>query len=507
MLQPVIDNFMVSEAGSAMCIEVKKHTEMAVRFFIGWQCWKDADRQGLFAGAGDESMKYGAVVIGGGPGGYACALRLARYGVRTALVEKDLLGGTCLNRGCIPTKTLLFAGALLERARAGKTFGISADAVRPDYEALRSRCAEVTGTLRSGMQKALRQQKVDVIYGKGQLVAAGKVAVETRGEKEILETEAVVLAAGSSPAVPSIPGVNLAGVYTSDTVLSDLPELSRIVIIGGGVISMEFTEAYHAFGAEVTVIESGARVLGAMDSDLARHLTASFRKRGVNIIPRVSAQRITREHGELAVHYAAGGAEKVLRADGVLLAVGRRTDIKGLSLIPLEESRGRIAIDEACRTSMPGVYAVGDIAGSGPQLAHVAEAQGKIAAAAIAGKPCRIRMDLIPSVVYTRPEIASVGLTEEEAKKRKLKVNVSRVRMDGNAKSFIAGESGCIKLIARKDGTLIGASCQCEEASNLISEATLAIAAGIRAESFASIIRPHPSIEESMGDAAENLGN
>lgn len=452
-------------------------------------------------------MKYDAVVIGGGPGGYACALRLARYGIHTALVEKDVLGGNCLNRGCIPAKTLLFGSALLARAREGKLFGISTKAVRPDYEALRSRCAEVTGTLRSGMQKMLRQQKVDVIYGRGQLIEAGKVSVETRDNVEILETGAVVLAAGAVPAEPSIPGTNLAGVYTSDTLLSDLPELPRLVIIGGGSTGMEFTELYHTFGTEVTVLESGARVLDAMDSAFARQLTARFRKKGVKILTRVSVREILRENGELVVHYAAEEAEKEIRTDGVLIASSRRANTKGLSLLPLEEAEGRICIDETCRTSVPGVYAVGDIAGSGPQLAHRAEAQGKIAAAAIAGRPCRICMDLIPQVVYTRPEIASVGLTEEEARKRKLKVNVSTVRMDGNAQSFIAHETGSVKLIARKDGTLIGAALQCEEASNLISEATLAIKADMQAEDFAAIIRPTPSLAEALGEAAEAMGN
>lgn len=452
-------------------------------------------------------MKYDAVVIGGGPGGYACALRLARYGIHTALVEKDVLGGNCLNRGCIPAKTLLFGSALLARAREGKLFGISAKAVHPDYEALRSRCAEVTGTLRGGMQKMLRQQKVDVIYGRGQLVEAGKVSVETRDNVEILEAGAVVLAAGAVPAEPTIPGTNLAGVYTSDTLLSDLPELPRLVIIGGGSTGMEFTELYHTFGTDVTVLESGARVLDAMDGAFARQLTARFRKKGVKILTRASVREILRENGELVVRYAVEEAEKEIRTDGVLLASSRRANTKGLSLLPLEEIEGRICIDENCRTSVPGVYAVGDIAGSGPQLAHRAEAQGKIAAAAIAGKPCRICMDLIPQVVYTRPEIASVGLTEEEARKRKLKVNVSAVRMDGNAQSFIAHETGSVKLIARKDGTLIGAAFQCEEASNLISEATLAIKAGMQAEDFAAIIRPTPSLAEALGEAAEAMGN
>ena len=195
-------------------------------------------------------MKYDVVVIGGGPGGYVCALRCAGYGLKTALIEKDLLGGTCLNRGCIPTKTLLFAGSLLENARNGKTFGISADNVKPDYEALRARCADVTGQLRSGIAKLMKQKKVDVYNGIGKVADEHTVTVDTAEGFETLETEHIVLATGSIPAVPPIPGAKEVGVYTSDTILSDLPELGRLVIIGGGVIGCEFAEVYHAFGAE-----------------------------------------------------------------------------------------------------------------------------------------------------------------------------------------------------------------------------------------------------------------
>lgn len=480
-------------------LEARGHEDMSIHG--GGKTMRD-----WYRGAEDTMMKYGAVVIGGGLGGYTCALRLARYGIHTALVEKDRLGGSWLNRGCIPIKTLLFTAALLSKAREGKMFGVRMDSARPDYEALRSRSAEVIGTIRAGWQKSLRQQKVDVIYGKGQLVDAGKVAVEARDGEALLEAENVILCGGSVLAASSILGSNLAGVYTSDTLLSDLPELERMVIIGGDRMGMEFTELYHALGTEVTVLEPGTRVLPSMDGVFSRNLTARFRKAGVTLISRASVQEIVREHGKLVVHYSIDGAEKMVRTDGVLIASQKRVGRKELSRIPLEESAGLLVTDENCQTSVPHVYAVGDITGSGPRLAHTAEAQGKIAAAAIAGKPCRISLDLIPRVVYTHPEMASVGLTEEEAKKRKLKVNTSCVRLDSNAQSVISHEGGFIKLMARKDGVLIGAALQCEHASWLIGEAVLAMASGMKARDFAAVIRPYPSIEEALGEAAENLG-
>lgn len=448
-------------------------------------------------------MKYDAVIIGGGPGGYVCALRCAQYGLHTALVEKDLLGGTCLNRGCIPTKTLLFAGGLLDAAKAGKTFGISAENVKPDYEALRARCAEVITTLRGGVAKLMKQKKVDVYAGVGTVTAPGIVSVAGAAGTTVLETENIVIATGSVPAVPPIPGADLAGVYTSDTILSDLPELGRLVIIGGGVIGCEFAEVYRELGAKVTIIEAMPRILPPMDTDLARHLAADFKKKGVDVFAKASVNEIERGRDGLVVRYTLAGKTCEVEADGVLIATGRRARADGLTPFDLANDRGRLIVDECCRTSEPGVYAIGDIAAGAPQLAHTAEAQGKVAAAAIAGKDSSIRLDLVPSVVYVKPEIASVGLTEDEAKQKKLTVRVTKAMMGSNAKSLIAGEAGYIKLITDERGTLLGAGFQCADAANLVSEATLAIASRMSAEQFASIIRPHPSVEEAMGDAAE----
>ena len=451
-------------------------------------------------------MNYDIIIIGGGPGGYSCALRAVQYGLRAAIIEKDLLGGTCLNRGCIPTKTLLFAAGLLSSMKQGARFGVAADNVRPDYEALRARCAEVTGQLRNGLTKLLKQQKVDVYAGEGRVTAAGEVTVACAdGTETVLTAGDIVLATGSVPAVPPIPGADLAGVYTSDTLLSDLPELSRLVIIGGGVIGTEFAEVYRALGAEVTVIEAMPRILPPMSADLARHLAADFRKKGVKVIAKASVTEIVRTDGGLAVRYTLADKPQEIAADGVLIATGRRAGVAGLTPFALKEDRRRVVVDEHCRTSEPHVYAIGDITAGFPQLAHTAEAQGKIAAAAVAGKASAIRLDLIPSVVYTRPEIASVGVSEEDAKASGAPYKVGRAMMGANAKSLIAGEAGYMKLIADGEGRLIGAEFQCEEASNLVSEATLAIAAGLTAETFASIVRPHPSVEEAMGETAEGL--
>ncbi len=450
-------------------------------------------------------MNYDLIIIGGGPGGYSCALHAAAYGLRTALIEKDLLGGTCLNRGCIPTKTLLFAAGLLSLMKDGRTYGVDAEDVRPDYDALRGRCASVTGQLRAGLEKLLKQKKIDIYAGTGHITAEGEVTVETADGETVLTAGDIVLATGSVPAVPPIPGADLPGVYTSDGILAELPPFERLVIIGGGVIGTEFAEVYQALGTEVTIIEAMPRILPPMSADLARHLAADFRKKGVKVVAKASVTEIAQGEEGLVVRYTLNNKPQEAAADGVLIATGRRASVAGLTPFTFEEDRRRVVIDEHCQTSVPHVYAIGDITAGFPQLAHTAEAQGKIAAAAIAGKDCSIRLDLIPSVVYTRPEIASIGVTEEEAKASGRPYTASRAVMGANAKSLIAGEGGYMKLIADGEGRLIGAEFQCEEASNLVSEATLAIATGTNAEVFASIVRPHPSVEEAMGEVAEGL--
>lgn len=364
-------------------------------------------------------MTYDVVIIGGGPGGYTCAIRCAQYGLKTALIEKDELGGTCLNRGCIPTKTLLFSADLLKRMKQQETYGITGCAAAPDFLLLKKRAEDVVSTLRGGIAKLLKQRKVTVIHGFGRVIADGEVEVETEAGKEVLTVKDIVLATGGFPAMPPIPGRNLPGVYNSDTLLKELPQLSRLVIIGGGVIGVEFAEAYHGFGAEVSVVEMMPRLLPPFDADLARHLAA----------------------------------------DGVFIATGM------------------------------------------PPLAHAAEARAKRAAAAIAGKSSDICLALVPQCVYTIPEIASVGICEDEAKAQKL--TVSRVMMGANAKSLIAGEAGYMKLFSDSEGKILGGQLMCRDADNLVSEITLAIAKGLTVSDFGAIIRPHPSIEEALGEAAE----
>lgn len=452
-------------------------------------------------------MKYDVVIIGGGSAGCACAVRCAQYGLTAAVVEKELIGGTCVNRGCIPAKTLLFAAGLLSLLKKGKRYGVAAKGVAPDFEALRARCAEVTIQLRGQMQKMLKQNQVDVYYGAGRIAEEGKVHVSGAAGDTFLEARDIVIAAGSSPLMPYIPGSRAAGVYTTDTILSDLPDVKSLIVIGGSGMGAEFAEIYQALGAKVTVVEEKARLLPDMDTDMGRHLAADFRKKGIAVHTKTTVTQIERCGRDLAVVCGDGedSGEKTLTAEAVLVAAGRRSRMEGLSDVPVGEAGGLVTIDEKCRTTVPHIYAIGDITSGRLQMAHAAEAQGKIAAAAIAGKPCDIRMDLIPQVVYTKPEMAAVGLMPEEARKKGIPVKSTRLQLGSRPRSLIGGEGGFIKIITGRDGKILGAAFHCDGAGSLISEATLAIAGGMTAETFASIVRPHPSVEEAVGEIAENV--
>lgn len=450
-------------------------------------------------------MKYDVVIIGGGPGGAACALDCAGYGLKTAVVEKGLLGGTCLNRGCIPTKTLLFAANILTDMKKAAKFGLSSGVVRADYPALRRRCEEVTGAMRNGLAAMLKKAKVDILEGTGSVPEAGKVSVKNGDEETILEADHIVLAVGGAPAVPPIPGADLPGVYDSDSFLAELPQLKKLIIIGGGVIGCEFAEAYAAYGAEVTILEMMPRLLPPFDADPAKRLAAEFKKKGVSVLTKAAVKTIEKTETGLIISYELGGKICTAEADGVLVATGRRPATKDLVAGDIRMNRGCYEVNEHFETSVPHIYAIGDIADGYVPLAHAAQSEGKIAAAAIAGKPCAINPKLIPQCVYTLPEIATVGISEEEAKEKGIRLITGKSVMGSNAKSFISDMGGSVKLLAGEDGKLLGAQFYCHGADNMVSEAALAIENGLTVSEFLKITRPHPSVEESLGAASEDL--
>ena len=451
-------------------------------------------------------MEYQVIIIGGGPGGYECAIRLAQYGKQVLLVERDQLGGTCLNRGCIPTKTVLHTAELYQELREGAAIGLQAENLSVDYAALRNRKEQVSAQLREGIAGLLKQNGVTVLQGTGIVTAPGTVEVtDSEGAKTVFTAENIVVAVGSRPVLLPIPGADLEGVWTSDHILAELPQLNSLTIIGGGIIGIEMASAYSALGTKVTVVEAADRILPILDRDVAQYVGAALKKQNVSIFAGAKVTGIEKAENGLRCNFVTSkGEETFAEGDAVLLSVGRRanTDTVFGCELGLSIERGRVNVDEHMLAA-PGLYVIGDAVNGYAQLAHVASAQGLAAAAHIAGEAFHTDLTLVPSCVYTTPEIAAVGLSEGEAKAKGIPVKTGKFLMGANGKSLISGQGGFIKVIADENDKLVGALLYCARATDMVGELALAIAQGLTLHQFASLIRPHPTVEEAVGEAAE----
>ena len=451
-------------------------------------------------------MRYDLVVVGGGPGGYAAAIRASQLGLRTALVERDAVGGTCLNRGCIPTKTLLHSAHLYREMLTCQSFGLQAEGVRFDYGAMSARKDEVTGQLRSGVEGLLKGNKVELLRGSARVEEPGKVWV---GE-EVLETRHILIATGAVPAKPPVPGLDLPGVVTSDELLADGRLYPRLTIVGGGVIGMEFACLCSALGTEVTVIEAMDRILPTLDRELGQNLAMLLKKRGVRVHTGAVVERVERQGEALTCTFTAKGKAETAQSDAVLVATGRRPNTAGLFSPRLEDAlgldRGGIPVNLHFSTRVAGICAIGDVVKGNIQLAHVASAQGINAVSRMAGLRPPMRLEAVPACVYTDPEIACVGSTEAECKENGIPYKTGKYLMSGNGRTVIArGERGFIKVVYHAEsGAVLGAQLMCERATDLIGEFTLAVAEGRTVERMAQLIRPHPTFGEGISEAAES---
>ena len=451
---------------------------------------------------------YDLAVIGAGPAGYEAAIRAAQLHLCVALVENRELGGTCLNRGCIPTKAILHAAELYQEAKRFDEIGLHADGLFFDYGVLTRRKNEVVTQLRTGIEQLIKSNKIDLFRGTGQIADSGTVHV-TPSEGELVELKAkqILIASGSIPSLPPIPGSDLPDVVTSDGLLGSSAKFyPRLVIIGGGVIGVEFAAAMNALGSDVTVIEAMGRILPTMDRELSQSLAMLLKKRGVKIHTSASVERIE-SAVPLSCVFTEMGETHSVEADGILIATGRRPNTAGLFAegCAVEMERGAIRTDEHFETSLKGVFAVGD-ARKGIQLAHAASAQGIAAVEHIAGETPTVHLEAIPACVYTSPEIASVGLTADEAKEQGIEVKTGKSLTGPNGRSLIAGqERGFAKLVfLAEDGALIGAQLLCARATDLISELTEAVVHRLTAQELASLVRPHPTFSELITEAAED---
>ena len=450
------------------------------------------------------------IVIGAGPGGYTAALHAARSGLKTAVCDFAEAGGTCLNRGCVPTKTLLHSSQLLREALNGAPVGVRCENVTPDLDAMFARKRQISNQLSEGIESLFRNAKVTFLKGRAVITEPGKVCVTSKnGDPAVYTAENVLVATGSVPAMPPIAGLRQPGVLTSDEILEGTSELyESIVIIGGGVIGAEFATFYSDLGTQVSVVEAMDRMLPNMDKDLGQGLQLALKKQGVQVYTGAFVKEVIREGEELAVRFETSKGMGEARGQVVLCAIGRSPYMEGVfgeGLEPEKNGKG-LYTDERFRTSIPGVYAIGDVT-SRIQLAHVATAQGTACVDMICGKPSSVDLSLVPACIYSRPEIASVGMTQDEAKKAGIETAAGKCVMGANARTMIEDPGrSFMKILARTDDhRIIGASLMCSRASDMISEAAEAIAAGLTAEQMLAYMRPHPTFEEAMGEALEDL--
>nr|WP_263324678.1 dihydrolipoyl dehydrogenase [Neobacillus sp. Marseille-Q6967] len=455
------------------------------------------------------TKSYDIVVVGGGPGGYVAALHAAELGKKTALIEADFLGGTCLNRGCIPSKTYLKHSEIIEQIEKAKDWGIETGSLTLSFSKMKKRKDDVIQRLRGGIGFLLKQGKIDVYNGYGSVLPGGVVKVKTADGDETVKAAKVIVATGSTPAVPPIAGLDSVQFDTSDTIF-DIPDIPKsVVIIGGGVIGVEFATIFASLKAQVTVVEAADRIIPTEDAEASKFLTKMLKKKGIKIHTGAKVQKVQETDGvKTVVCVDAKGKELSLEADTLLVSTGRRPNLSAVAELNLEQNGPFIKVNEKMETSLPNVYAVGDVIG-GWQLAHAASAEGVVAANNAAGETDQIDYKVMPRCIYTLPEIASVGLSEDEAKKQGIEVRVEKFDFAGSGKALSAGEpEGFTKIIYEaKYGEIIGVVMAGSHVTEMISEASAFMYLEGTVEEAAKMIHPHPTISETFFEAAVNAVN
>ena len=455
-----------------------------------------------------NSKKTDFAVIGGGPGGYVSAIRAAQLGLNVILIEKERVGGVCLNRGCIPSKAIIHASEIFEQIRTCSKIGITAENVGVDFSKVNAWKARVVKKLRMGVESLVEKSGVEILKGEATLTDSNRVNVRTdQGDVEVI-AEKIVIATGSTEIeIPDIPTDGKTIIGSSEALdLDHVPK--NMLIIGGGVIGLELGEAFAKFGSQVTVVEALDSLLPGFPKDLVEPLVKKLRRLKVKYYTEAKAVGTeVLENSALLTVNLADGTERQLEAEKILVTVGRKPNTTGLGLENTKvrtNSRGFIEIDPSCRTYDPSILAVGDVAGE-PLLAHKASAQGLVAAEVAAGRYASFDPSVVPNVVYTDPEIAIVGMTEQQAEELDRKVIVGAYPFAGHGRAATMDRlDGFIKIIAAEsDHTLLGAQIVGQHAGELIGEAVLALENVLNVEHLASLIHPHPTLSEGLSEAAE----
>jgi dihydrolipoamide dehydrogenase len=452
------------------------------------------------------AQSFDVIVLGGGPAGYVCAIRCAQLGFQVAVVEQEKLGGVCVNIGCIPTKALLHSAYIANLLRESKDFGVEAGSVKTDYGVAMKRSRRVSEQNSKGVEFLMKKNKVTVVKGTGVLQPGKKVKVDS----DIYEAKkAVVIATGSR--VKGIPQIGLeinkTTVISSDEALlmERIPE--TLAVIGAGAVGMEFADIFNAFGVKVTIIEALPRILPLEDAEASDTLAKSYRKRGIDVIAGAKVAKANVGKSQVTLDVEAGGEKKQITAAAVLMAAGRavNTDNIGLKECGIQlTDRGFIKIDKGLQTSVPGYYAIGDVAGP-PMLAHKGSREGVVLAELLAGRKTHpIKYDNVPSVTYCHPEVASIGLTEDQCKEKKLDYTAGKFPFSANGRARGSGETeGFVKILRdKKYGEILGAHIVGAHASEMIHELAVARENEYTVEEVDLAIHAHPTMSEAVAEAA-----
>lgn len=453
------------------------------------------------------------VVIGCGPGGYTAAIRAAQLGAKVTLVEKDLVGGTCLNRGCIPTKTLYRTAEILTHFEHASTFAIqtTADAT-VDPAALRARCDQVSTQLREGIEQLIRANAIEYFQGSAKLSGPKAVVITLEDQSEItISPDVIIIATGSVPTVLLIPGADLDGVITSDDLLKMDTLPKSLAIVGGGVIGVEFAMIYNTFGTEVSLMEYFPNLINTVDSDIAKRFTQSMKRKGITAHTAVAVEKIeASEKGLLTVHMTGKKGALSVQAEKVLLATGRKPYFEGLGLTEagIEHTAKGIGVSPSYQTNLPHIYAIGDVTG-GVMLAHWAAHQGLTAVEHALDAHPHLERPAIPGCIFTFPEIATVGMTEDEAKEAfGGNHQTAKFMFGANGKALSLGEGeGFVKVVADDQGVVVGMHIMGPHASDLIHEGVIAIEQKMTAKDFKPLVHAHPTLSESVYEAILGLNN
>ncbi|GED65908.1 dihydrolipoyl dehydrogenase [Lysinibacillus fusiformis] len=452
-------------------------------------------------------MKYiDTLVIGAGPGGYVAAIRASQMKQNVTIVEREYLGGVCSNVGCIPSKVLISVGHRFEQAKHSDDMGVVAQEIKLDWTKVQEFKKGVVSKLVGGVESLLKGNKIDIVKGEASFIDANTVRVIDGDNSQTYTFKNAILATGSRPVeIPTFKFTER--VINSTGALSLLEVPQKLVVIGGGYIGTELGSAYANLGSQVTIIEGGKDILAGFEKQMTQVVKKGLKKKGVEVIVGASAKGVEENENGVVVTYEAGGEEKTVEANYVLVTVGRRpnTDEMGLEAVGIKfAERGLLKVDKQCRTSVPNIYAIGDII-SGPQLAHKASYEGKVAAEAIAGEKSIVDYLAIPAVCFTDPELATVGYNEKQAKAEGIEVKVAKFPFAANGRTLTLNTAeGFVKLVVRKkDEVLIGAQIVGDGASDMIAEMGLAIETGMTAKDISLTLHAHPTLGEITREAAE----